>query len=317
MKRKWLGSVFCIGSLALFSSISGFRMEEEAVQTIFDTSSEYMVLSILENEMEVLRREEKNMDVSELPEYVTRYPDLYAPKKDEESEKKPKEEAAIENDTKKDQAITENNTQKDQITIEADTKKDQVTTKADTEKEITDTSVEDNLDSDTEKSTQKIAYLTFDDGPSEQTLLVLDILKEEKIHATFFLIGEEITPEREAIVKRMVEEGHTIGLHTYCHDYDVIYRSVDDFLADYEKLYQRLYEVAGLKPSIFRFPGGSTNRYGKSVIKAVKNEMERRGFCFGAVIIGLNRKYLYRAILHGFNYRIKHCMGFKHKANIL
>ncbi len=71
MKRKWLGSVFCIGSLALFSSISGFRTEEEAVQTIFDTSSEYMVLSILENEMEVLRREEKNMDVSELPEYVS------------------------------------------------------------------------------------------------------------------------------------------------------------------------------------------------------------------------------------------------------
>ena len=88
----------------------------------------------------------------------------------------------------------------------------------------------------------------------------------------------------------MVEEGHTIGLHTYCHDYDVIYRSVDDFLADYEKLYQRLYEVAGLTPSIFRFPGGSTNRYGKATIKAVKNEMERRGFCFGAVIIGLNQK---------------------------
>ncbi len=88
----------------------------------------------------------------------------------------------------------------------------------------------------------------------------------------------------------MVEEGHTIGLHTYCHDYEVIYRSVDDFLADYEKLYQRLYEVTGLTPSIFRFPGGSTNRYGKAMIKAVKNEMERRGFCFDAVIIGLNQK---------------------------
>lgn len=269
MKRKWLGSVFCIGSLALFSSISGFRTEEEAVQTIFDTSSEYMVLSILENEMEVLRREEKNMDVSELPEYVTRYPDLYAPETTErESEKDPKGETAT--------AI--------------DTKKDQTTTAADTGKDIADINVDENICLDTEESAQKIAYLTFDDGPSEQTILVLDILKEENIHATFFLIGEEITPEREAIVKRMVEEGHTIGLHTYCHDYDVIYRSVDDFLADYEKLYQRLYEVAGLTPSIFRFPGGSTNRYGKATIKAVKNEMERRGFCFGAVIIGLNQK---------------------------
>lgn len=263
MKRKWLGSVFCIGSLALFSSISGFRTEEEAVQTIFDTSSEYMVLSILENEMEVLRREEKNMDVSELPEYVTRYPDLYAPETEEKTE-------TI--DSKKDQTAAATDTEKDKTVVDANMGND--------------------IDSDTKEQAQKIAYLTFDDGPSEQTIIVLDILKEENIHATFFLIGEEITPEREAIVKRMVEEGHTIGLHTYCHDYDVIYRSVDDFLADYEKLYKRLYEVTGLKPSIFRFPGGSTNRYGKTMIKAVKNEMERRGFCFGAVIIGLNQENL-------------------------
>jgi len=222
------------------------------------------VLSILENEMEVLRREEKNMDVSELPEYVTRYPDLYAPETEEKTE-------TI--DPKKDQTAAATDTEKDKTVVDANMGND--------------------IDSDTKEQAQKIAYLTFDDGPSEQTIIVLDILKEENIHATFFLIGEEITSEREAIVKRMVEEGHTIGLHTYCHDYDVIYRSVDDFLADYEKLYKRLYEVTGLKPSIFRFPGGSTNRYGKTMIKAVKNEMERRGFCFGAVIIGLNQKTFY------------------------
>ncbi|MDE7212575.1 MAG: polysaccharide deacetylase family protein, partial [Lachnospiraceae bacterium] len=77
-----------------------------------------------------------------------------------------------------------------------------------------------------------------------------------------------------------VEEGHTIGLHTYCHDYNVIYRSVDDFLADYEKLYKRIYEVTGMKPTIFRFPGGSTNRYAKAVVGTIKTEMKRRGFQF-------------------------------------
>ena len=88
--------------------------------------------------------------------------------------------------------------------------------------------------------------------------------------ATFFLVGEEITAETEEIVKRMVEEGHTVGLHTYSHDYEFIYRSVDNFLSDYEKLYRRLFEVTGQKTSIFRFPGGSTNRYGKAVISTLK-----------------------------------------------
>jgi peptidoglycan/xylan/chitin deacetylase (PgdA/CDA1 family) len=230
IKQKWLGSMFCIGSLLLFVSVSGFRMEEEAVETMFDTSSEYMVLSLLENEMEVLRREEKNIDVSRLPEYVTRYPELYAPE------------------------INSGGEEKD---------------------------ASGSLSSDNEQGVaKKIAYLTFDDGPSEQTATVLDILKEEGIHATFFLVGEEITAETEEIVKRMVEEGHTVGLHTYSHDYEFIYRSVDNFLSDYEKLYRRLFEVTGQKTSIFRFPGGSTNRYGKAVISTLKKEMERRGFCF-------------------------------------
>ncbi len=235
MKHKWQKSVFCIGSLALLATVSEFRAEEPSVPVMFDTSSEYMVLSILENEMEVLRSGEKNVDVPKLPEYVLLYPELYAPKGDGE---------------------------------ETD-----ILGQEDTDVEAGDGDV-------TDAQQKKIAYLTFDDGPSEQTAVVLDILKEEGIHATFFLIGEEITPEREEIVKRMVEEGHTIGLHTYCHDYDVIYRSVDDFLADYEKLYKKVYEVAGIRPSIFRFPGGSTNRYGKKVMKNLKTEMERRGFCY-------------------------------------
>lgn len=127
---------------------------------------------------------------------------------------------------------------------------------------------------------KKTAYLTFDDGPSAETERVLDILKEEGIHATFFVIGEQITEETEALLVRMVEEGHTIGLHTYCHDYDVIYRSVDAFLEDYELLYKRIYEVTGIKPTIYRFPGGSKNKYVSSVIIKIIEEMDRRGFSY-------------------------------------
>lgn len=243
MKHKWQKSVFCIGSLGLFAAISGFKTEEPAVPVLFNTSSEYMVLSILENEMAALRGQEKNIDVSELPEYVTLYPDLYAPGAAEGGENAVRQEGGG-----TEQAGAEGGAEKTQ--------------------------------QEAEQTAGKTAYLTFDDGPSEQTAKVLDILKEEGIHATFFLIGEEITPEREEIVKRMVEEGHTVGLHTYCHDYDTIYRSVDDFLKDYEMLYRRIYEVTGTQPSIFRFPGGSTNRYGKTVIQSVKTEMERRGFCY-------------------------------------
>ena len=296
MKHKWQKSAFCIGSLALFAAVSGFRTQEPSVPVMFDTSSEYMVLSILENEMEVLRGEEKNVDVSELPEYVLLYPELYAPKEDQEgtgqgNEEEP--EGIGQGNTKEPGDKKQGNTKapegKEQEDAEEPENKGQNNTKdpegkgqaSEENPENTDPGTENaDLDGELKDATKKIAYLTFDDGPSEQTALVLDILKEEGIHATFFLVGAEITEEREEIVRRMVEEGHTVGLHTYCHDYNIIYHSVDNFLEDYEKLYKRIYEVAGIKPVIFRFPGGSTNRYAKAIIGTIKNEMQRRGFTY-------------------------------------
>lgn len=277
MKHKWEKSAFCIGSLALLATVSGFKTQEPSVPVMFDTSSEYMVLSILENEMEVLRGEEKNVDVSELPEYVLLYPELYAPG----AQGAGAEAEGTENEEKQEASNAPKNTGSQAGTGNQGNSQD--TGNALNPKDQEDTGVgakPDGASGKGEEVVRKIAYLTFDDGPSEQTSIVLDILKEEGIHATFFLIGEEITAEREEIVKRMVAEGHTIGLHTYCHDYDTIYRSVEDFLADYEKLYKRVYEVTGMKPAIFRFPGGSTNRYAKAVIGTIKTEMERRGFQF-------------------------------------
>lgn len=104
----------------------------------------------------------------------------------------------------------------------------------------------------------KRAYLTFDDGPSANTAKILDILKEYDIKATFFVIGSE-TEANKKLYKRIVEEGHAIGNHTYTHNYSKIYKSVEAFMEDLKKLEDLLDEVAGVRPNIIRFPGGSKN----------------------------------------------------------
>ncbi len=131
------------------------------------------------------------------------------------------------------------------------------------------------------KEGTRVCYLTFDDGPSENTQKVLDILAEYHIKATFFVVGEEMTEEYEATVKRVIEEGHAIGMHANVHEYNKLYASMDSFLADYEALYENLKEGYGIETAIFRFPGGSVcsclGGHGKSYIQ----EMEKRGFsCF-------------------------------------
>lgn len=129
---------------------------------------------------------------------------------------------------------------------------------------------------------KKICYLTFDDGPSKNTLKVLDILDEYEIKAVFFVIGEEImlSEENQAILKEVSERGHMIALHTYSHDYRKIYASVDAFLQDYEKVFNTIEEITGQRPYIYRFPGGSYNSSVKWIRRDIIDEMERRGFIY-------------------------------------
>lgn len=104
----------------------------------------------------------------------------------------------------------------------------------------------------------KIVFLTFDDGPNENSNQVLDILKANDVKATFFTNGRE-GEEYESIYKRIVDEGHTLGNHTWSHDYSV-YDDPDTFYEDVEKLSNYQKEVTGEDPSmVFRFPGGSPN----------------------------------------------------------
>jgi peptidoglycan/xylan/chitin deacetylase (PgdA/CDA1 family) len=109
----------------------------------------------------------------------------------------------------------------------------------------------------------KKVYLTFDDGPSSYTNEILDILKEYDVNATFFVIGRTDIESKE-IYQRIVDEGHTLGMHSYSHVYKKIYNSVEDFDKDFTKLWKLLYDTTGYKPSIYRFPGGSDNLVNKN-----------------------------------------------------
>ena len=103
-------------------------------------------------------------------------------------------------------------------------------------------------------------YLTFDDGPSDRvTPKILDILKDEGVKATFFIVGRS-AESRKSIVKRAYDEGHTIGVHSYSHDYKNIYSSPKALLDDIEKCNALIEKITGKRSNIYRFPGGSFNR---------------------------------------------------------
>ncbi len=131
-------------------------------------------------------------------------------------------------------------------------------------------------------SNEKIVYLTFDDGPSKNTEVILDLLKNEGISATFFVNGKSGTFEIE-LYKRIIAEGHAIGNHTYSHDYSLIYQSKKEFLEDFLKLEDLLVETIGFAPKLMRFPGGSNNtishRYGgKNIMKEIVETMTALGY---------------------------------------
>lgn len=130
---------------------------------------------------------------------------------------------------------------------------------------------------DTSKSSRKTAYLTFDDGPSDRTDEVLDILAEEEVRATFFVVGLEDEASL-ARMKRIVEEGHTLGMHSYSHDYKEIYHSVESYLEDMYRLFSLIRETTGEAPTVFRMPGGSLNAYNYGIYQELLAEMLRRGF---------------------------------------
>lgn len=121
------------------------------------------------------------------------------------------------------------------------------------------------------KKQEKIAYLTFDDGPTlKATGKILDILKEEDIKATFFVVGKHVK-EHPELVKRAYEEGHYIANHGYHHDNTKLYKSMENFVSEVKNTDIEIGKAIGIEnycSHVFRFPNG----YMSSHYKAKKKE---------------------------------------------
>jgi peptidoglycan-N-acetylglucosamine deacetylase len=117
------------------------------------------------------------------------------------------------------------------------------------------------LNEDKQSAKKKTAYLTFDDGPTrDNTIAVLDILAEEQIRATFFVIGS-MAEKNPDILKRQKDEGHIIANHSYSHNYSHIYSSTENYLEDLRKADQIISSIIGeYNRELTRFPGGSFGR---------------------------------------------------------
>lgn len=126
-----------------------------------------------------------------------------------------------------------------------------------------------------EERTRKV-YLTFDDGPNSTTGQILDILARYNVKATFFVVGKD-DEESQTLLKRIVEEGHSLGMHSYSHVYDDIYNSVEGFAADLGKLQGYLYDVTGVMSKIYRFPGGSSNKVSRTDMTVFIDWLKEQG----------------------------------------
>jgi len=125
----------------------------------------------------------------------------------------------------------------------------------------------------------KTIFLTFDDGPSLGTDKLLDILKRREATATFFVNGKTNRLLSEKL-RHIAADGHSIGMHSYSHRYNVIYSSMENFLDDFYRNYLYIKTETGKAPEILRFPGGSINIFNISNYQSLVAEVLRRGFIY-------------------------------------
>ncbi len=127
---------------------------------------------------------------------------------------------------------------------------------------------------------KKVVYFTFDDGPSENTAKILDILDKYNAKATFFVTGNH--PEYNKYMKRAAKEGHTIGLHTYTHNYSQLYSSEEAYFDDLQQISDMVEDVTGKKSKVIRFPGGSSNmisaNYVDGLMTTLTQKVQEQGY---------------------------------------
>ena len=130
------------------------------------------------------------------------------------------------------------------------------------------------------QSGNKVVYLTFDDGPSENTAQILNILDKYHAKATFFVTGNG--QKYNYLIKEAHNKGHTIGLHTYTHNYSKVYASVDAYFNDLNKVGEMVKGLIGFIPKYIRFPGGGSNmvskKYTPGIMTTLVSEVQNRGY---------------------------------------
>ena len=125
----------------------------------------------------------------------------------------------------------------------------------------------------------KVIYLTFDDGPGPYTLALLDVLDKYDVKATFFVTDSGY----DSVMKKIVKQGHSIGIHSVSHDYYSIYASPEAYFTDLNTMQQIIYDNTGVMTTLMRFPGGSSNmvsRYNKGIMTMLSKAVQDAGFQF-------------------------------------
>ena len=130
-------------------------------------------------------------------------------------------------------------------------------------------------------SSEKVIYLTFDDGPYVYTNRILEILKKYNVKATFFVTNQ--FPSYTHLIQDEYNQGHTVAVHTYTHKWNV-YESIDSYVNDFNKMNNLIQKYTGNESQIFRFPGGSSNtisrNYAKGIVSAVASYMTEKGYVY-------------------------------------
>jgi peptidoglycan/xylan/chitin deacetylase (PgdA/CDA1 family) len=125
----------------------------------------------------------------------------------------------------------------------------------------------------------KVVYLTFDDGPGAYTQELLDVLEEYNVKATFFVTNSN--PQYQDMIAKEAAAGHTVGIHSYSHNYNTVYVSEDAYFADLGQMQEIVEAETGCKTSLIRFPGGSSNTvssYNPGIMTALTEDVEDMGY---------------------------------------
>ncbi len=156
------------------------------------------------------------------------------------------------------------------------------------------------------KANGKVIYLTFDDGPGSYTQKVLNTLAKYNVKATFFVTHQFSSYVN--LIQKEYDAGHAIGVHTYTHNWNV-YKSVDAYVNDFNKMQNDVIKYTGSKTMIFRFPGGSSNtisrNYAKGVVAAIASKMTKDGYVYfdwdvdSGDAAGASRSKIYSNVVNG------------------